>query len=135
MPSNHVILCHPLRLLPSIFLSIRVFLMSQLFTSGDQSIGASASASVLPMNQFSSVAQLCLTLCDPMDCSTPGLPVHHQLPEFTQTHIHWSVMPSSHLILCHPLSLLPLIPPSIRVFCCSVHWGACILSNYGFLWT
>ena len=38
--------------------------------------------------QFSSVAQLCLTLCDPMDCSTPGLPVHHQLPEFTQTHVH-----------------------------------------------
>ena len=37
---------------------------------------------------FSSVAQLCLTLCDPMDCSTPGLPVHHQLPEFTQTHVH-----------------------------------------------
>ena len=38
--------------------------------------------------QFSSVAQPCLTLCDPMDCSTPGLPVHHQLPEFTQTHTH-----------------------------------------------
>ena len=38
--------------------------------------------------QFSSVAQLCLTLCDPMDCSTPGLPVHHQLPELTQTHVH-----------------------------------------------
>ena len=38
--------------------------------------------------QFSSVAQLCLTLCDPMDCSTPGFPVHHQLPEFTQTHVH-----------------------------------------------
>ena len=37
--------------------------------------------------QFSSVAQSCLTLCDPMNCSTPGLPVHHQLPEFTQTHI------------------------------------------------
>ena len=37
--------------------------------------------------QFSSVAQLCLTLCDPMNCSTPGLPVHHQLPEFTQTHV------------------------------------------------
>ena len=37
--------------------------------------------------QFGSVAQLCLTLCDPMDCSTPGLPVHHQLPEFTQTHV------------------------------------------------
>ena len=38
--------------------------------------------------QFSSVAQSCLTLCDPMNCSTPGLTVHHQLPEFTQTHVH-----------------------------------------------
>ena len=38
--------------------------------------------------QFSSVAQSCLTLCDPMNRSTPGLPVHHQLPEFTQTHVH-----------------------------------------------
>ena len=53
---------------------------------------------------FSSVAQLCLTLCNPMNCSMPGLPVHHQLPEFTQTPE--SVMPSSHLILCHPLLLL-----------------------------
>ena len=66
--------------------------------------------------QFSSVAQLCPTLCDPMNCSTPGLPVHHHLPEFTQTHIHCEVMPSSHLILCPPLLLLPPIPPSIRVF-------------------
>ena len=39
--------------------------------------------------QFSSVSQSCPTLCNPMDCSTPGLPVHHQLPEFTQTHIDW----------------------------------------------
>ena len=39
--------------------------------------------------QFSSVAQSCLTLWDPMNCSTPGLPVYHQLPEFTQTHVHW----------------------------------------------
>ena len=39
-------------------------------------------------HQFSSVAQSCLTLCDPMNCSTPGFPVHHQLPESTQTHIH-----------------------------------------------
>ena len=39
--------------------------------------------------QFSSVTQSCLTLCDPMDCSTPGLAVHHQLLEFTQTHVHW----------------------------------------------
>ena len=42
----------------------------------------------LSYGQFSSVAQSCLTLCDPMDCSTPGFPVHHQLPEFTQTHVH-----------------------------------------------
>ena len=51
-----------------------------------------------------------------MNCSTPGLPVHHQLPEFTQTHVIELVMPSSHLILCRPLLLLPPIPPSIRVF-------------------
>ena len=50
-----------------------------------------------------------------MDCSTPGLPVHHQLPESIQTHVHWSMMPSNHLILYHPL-LLPSIFPSIRVF-------------------
>src|SRR5574340_1111022 len=51
-----------------------------------------------------------------MNRSTSGLPVHHQLPEFTQTHVHESVMPSSHLILCRPLLLLPPIPLSIRVF-------------------
>ena len=50
-----------------------------------------------------------------MNRSTPGLPVHHQLLEFTQTHVEL-VMPSSHLILCRPLLLLPTIPPSIRVF-------------------
>ena len=66
--------------------------------------------------QFSSVAQSCPTFCDPTNCSTPGLPVHHQLPEFTQTYVHQSVMPSSHLILCRPLLLLPPKPPSIRVF-------------------
>ena len=42
-----------------------------------------------PKGQFSSVTQSCLTLCDSMNCSMPGLPVHHQLPEFTQTHVHW----------------------------------------------
>ena len=67
-------------------------------------------------NRFSSVVQSCPTLCDPMDCSTPGLPVHHQLLEFTQTQSIESVMPSSHLILCCPLFLLPSIFPSIRVF-------------------
>ena len=65
---------------------------------------------------FSSVAQSCPTLCNPMDCSTPGLPVHHQLLEFTQTHIHWISMPSGHLILCYPFLLPPSIFPSIRIF-------------------
>ena len=51
-----------------------------------------------------------------MDFSTPGLPVHHQLLELTQAHVHESVIPSNHLILCGPLLLLPSIFPSIRVF-------------------
>ena len=51
-----------------------------------------------------------------MDCSIPALPVHLQLPEFTQTHVHWLVMPSNHLILCRPLLFLPSIFSSIRVF-------------------
>ena len=51
-----------------------------------------------------------------MDYSTPGLPVHHQLPKFTQTHVIESVMSSNHLMLCHPLILLSSIFPSIRVF-------------------
>ena len=66
--------------------------------------------------QFSSVAQSCPTLCNPMNCSTPGLPVHHQLPELTQTHIHRVSDAIHHLILCRPLLFLPLIPPNIRVF-------------------
>ena len=66
--------------------------------------------------QFSSVTQSCLTLCNSMNCSTPGLPVHHQRLELTQTHVIESVIPSSHLILCHPLLLLPPNPPSIRIF-------------------
>ena len=65
---------------------------------------------------FSSVTQSRQTLCNPMNRSTAGFPVHHQLPEFTQTHIHRDSDASSHLILCHPLFLLPPIPPSIRVF-------------------
>ena len=64
---------------------------------------------------ISSVAQSCLTLCDPMDCSTPGLPVHYQLPELTQTHVHWvgdAIQPS------HPLS-----SPFLPAFGLSQHQG------------
>ena len=66
--------------------------------------------------QFSSVAQSCLTLCDPMNCSTPGLPVHHQLPEFTQTHVHQvsdAIQPSHPLLSPSPPAPNP---SSIRVF-------------------
>ena len=63
-----------------------------------------------------SVAKSYPTLCDPMNCSTPGFPVLHYLPEFAQIHAFESVMPSNHLILCRPLLLPPSIFPSIRVF-------------------
>ena len=56
---------------------------------------------VQSLSQYSSVARLCLTLCNPMDCSMPGFFVHHQLPELAQTHVHWvgdAIQPS------HPLS-------------------------------
>ena len=64
---------------------------------------------------FSSVAHSCPTLCDPMNHSTPGLPVHHQLPEFTQTHVHWvgdAIQPSH-----------PLLSPSLSTFNPSQHQG------------
>ena len=64
---------------------------------------------------YCSVTQYCLTLCNPTDCTTPGLPVHHQLPEFTQTHVHRvgdAIQPS------HPLS-----PPSSPAFDLSQHQG------------
>ena len=65
--------------------------------------------------QFSAVAQACPTLCDPMDCSTPGLPVHHQFAEFTQIHVHWvgdAIQPSN-----------PLSSPAPPAFNLSQHQG------------
>ena len=181
MPSNHLILCHPLLLLPSIFPSIRVFSnesalhirwpkywsfsfsispsnehpglisfrmdlldllavqgtlksllqhhssktsvlwhsaflmvqLSHLYMTTGKTISSVQFSSVA---QSSSVTQSCPTLCDPVNRSMPGLPVHHQLSEFTQTHIHPvsdTIQPS------HPLSSpSPPAPnpPSIRVF-------------------
>ena len=63
--------------------------------------------------QFFSVTQPCVTLCNPMDCSTSGLPVHHHSQSLLKLMSIESVMPSTHLILCHPLLLLPSIFPSI----------------------
>ena len=89
--------------------------------------------------QFSSVTQLCLTLCDPMDCNTPGLPVHHQLPELTQTHVYWvsdAIQPS------HPLSSPS--PPTLNLsqhqglfqWVCSLHQVAIVLElqHQSFQW-
>ena len=68
--------------------------------------------------QFRSVAQSCPTLCDPMNSSTPGLPVHHQLLDNTQTHVHRvsDAIQPSHLLSSPSLLLLPSIFPSNRVF-------------------
>ena len=78
-----------------------------ILTGTDETVNCSASSPKLGLLQFSSV-QLCPTLCDPMNRSMPGLPVHHQLPEFTQTHIHRvsdAIQPS------HPVSSpSPLAP-------------------------
>ena len=67
-------------------------------------------------DQIRSVTQSCPTLCDPMNRSTPGLPVHPNSRSSLRFTSIESVMPSSHLILCRPLLLLPPIPPNIRVF-------------------
>ena len=66
--------------------------------------------------QFSSVAQSCPTLCDPMDCRTPGIPVHSNSQSLLRLMSHESVMPTNHLILCRPHLFLPSIFPSISVF-------------------
>ena len=102
MPSSHLILCYPLLLLPPIPPSIRVFSNESILHMRWPKYWVQL---FLIMQLFSSVsslvAQSCLTLCDPMDCSTPGFHVHHQLPELTQTHVHWigdAIQPS------HPLS-------------------------------
>ena len=85
--------------------------------------------SLFIFSSVSSVAQSCPTLRDLMNHSMPGLPVHHQLLEFTQLmSIEW-VMPSNHLILCRPLLLLPSIFPSIRGFsnesALRIRWPKC----------
>ena len=75
------------------------------FSSLLNSANLSGCSSLL-RKEFSSVAQSCLTLCNPMNCSMPGLPVHHQLPKPPKPMSIESVMPFNYLILCHPLLLL-----------------------------
>ena len=71
----------------------------------DTNLGEKEADKIIGSVQFSSVAQSCPTLCDPMNCSTPGLPVHHQLPELTQTHVHQvgdAIQPSHPLLSPSP---------------------------------
>ena len=95
----------------------------------------SISYSVLPLHlvsvQFSSVTQLCPTLCDPMNCSMPGLPVYHQLPEFTQTHVHWvshAIQPSHPLSSPAPPALNPSQHQSLFQWVNSLHEAAKVLA-------
>ena len=74
------------------------------------------------MTAFSSVDQSCPTLCDPMNHSTLGLPVHHKLPKLAQPRVHWVGDAYNHFILCHPFLLPPSIFPSIRVFSPCIRW-------------
>ena len=116
MTVHHIDIFYPLKQVPKSSLHLRRGIIQGLKYQ-KAGITGHHLRNCLPQDsvQFSSVTQLCPTLCDPMNCSTPGFPVHDQLPEFTQTHVHQvsdAIQPS------HPLSsplLLPSIPPSIRV--------------------
>ena len=84
----------------------------------------------LASDQIRSVAQSCPTLFDPMNCSTPGLPVHHQLPEFTQTHVHWvsdAIQPSHPLSSPSPLAPNPFQHQSLFQWVNSSHEVAKVL--------
>ena len=87
-----------------------------LQSRGSQRVGTTEPLERPNIAIFSSVTQSCLTLHDPMDCSTPDLLVHHQLLSLHKLTSIMSVMPSNYLILCCPLFLVPSIFPSIRVF-------------------
>ena len=118
IPSNHLILCCLLLLLPSIFPSIRVFSNESalhIIHLVLQKQKLRWSLICIPI-QFSSIPQSWPTLCNPMDCGPPGFPVHHQLPQLTQTHVSWvgNAIQQSHL--CCSLLLWPSVIPSIRVF-------------------
>ena len=93
-------------------------------------------------HQFSSVTQSCPTLCNPMDCSTPGLPVHCQLPEFTQTHVHWvsdAIQPSHSLSSPSPPAFNPSQHQGLFKWVSSLHQMTQVLEfqlqHQSFQWT
>ena len=111
-PFQQLLLCQPALPASGVFLLLQWLVQRVLpsFTENPYACGTGRGSV-----QLSSVAQLCLTLCNPMNRSTPDLPVHHQLPEFTQTHVHWvgdTIQPS------HPLSCPS--PPALNL---SQHQG------------
>ena len=94
-----------------------IFLRFSFFTfSPAYGTPAFYSFSIVSSVHFCSVAQSCSTLCNPMECSMLGFPVHHSFQGLLKLMYIESVMPSNHFIFCHPLLLLPSIFPSIRVF-------------------
>ena len=108
------------KLSPNLFLFFRhhsewTFLSCYLFYSLNPQSTTPFSLSSCSVSQSVQSLNHCLTLCDPMDCSMPGFPVHHKLLELAQTHVHWVGYATHHLILCHSLFLLPSVFPSIRV--------------------
>ena len=115
MPFNHLIFCSPLLLLPSIFPSIRVFSNESVLHNRWPKYW-SFSFSISPSNESVQFSRSVVSdSLQPHDCSMPGLPVHHQLLEFTQTHVHWvgdAIQPSH-----------PLLSPSPPVFNLSQHQG------------
>ena len=124
----------PLSSCPKSLPASESFPMSQLFAWGGQSTGVSALAPLvfskaLTVYQFSSVTQLCPTLCDPMDCRMPGLPVHHQLPEFTQTQcaLSWWCHPTISSSVVPFSSCLQSFPASVSFLVSSLHQVAKIL--------
>ena len=119
MLTEHLIFCRPLLLLPSIFPSVRVFSNQWIFPiRGPQYWSISFSISLSKecsgfIVQFSSVTQSCKTICNLMDCSTPCFPVHHQLLEHAQTHVHrvGDAIQPSHPQFC-------LFPPAFNLSQC-----------------
>ena len=103
-----------------------VSILDSLFGSSDLYVCLSANSTMsllLYLCCCCSVTKLCPTLCNPMECSTPGFPALHYLQEFVQTHVHWVgeailcfILCFIHFILCCPLLLLPSVFPSTRVF-------------------
>ena len=87
-----------------------------IHSSLDGHLGCFHVLAIVSSAQFSLVTQSCPSLCNPMDCSTPGFPGHHQHLELTQTHVHQVSDAIHHFVLCRPFLLLPLIFPSIRFF-------------------